>query len=32
MGRPNVVFERYPELKASDLYREAQESDQGTVL
>ncbi len=25
MGRLNVVFERYPELKASDLYREAQE-------
>lgn len=24
MGRLNVVFERYPELKASDLYREAQ--------
>ena len=25
MGRLNVVFERYPELKASDLYKEAQE-------
>ena len=25
MGRLNVVFERYPELKASELYREAQE-------
>ncbi len=25
MGRMNVVFERYPELKASDLYREAQQ-------
>ena len=25
MGRLNVVFKRYPELKASDLYREAQE-------
>ena len=25
MGKLNVVFERYPELKASDLYREAQE-------
>ena len=25
MGRLNVVFERYPELKASDLYREAQQ-------
>ena len=25
MGRLNVVFERYPELKASDLYRETQE-------
>ncbi len=24
MGRLNVVFERYPELKASDLYKEAQ--------
>ena len=24
MGRLNVVFERYPELKASDLYNEAQ--------
>ena len=24
-SRLNVVFERYPELKASDLYREAQE-------
>ena len=24
MGRLNVVFERYPELKASDLYAEAQ--------
>ncbi len=24
MGRLNVVFERYPELKASDLYLEAQ--------
>ena len=32
MGRLNVVFERYPELKASDLYREAQESDQGTLI
>lgn len=26
MGRLNVVFERYPELKASDLYAEAQRS------
>ena len=25
MGRLNVVFERYPELKASDLYLEAQQ-------
>lgn len=25
MGRLNVVFERYPELKASDLYKETQE-------
>ena len=25
MGRLNVVFERYPELKASDLYKEAQQ-------
>jgi LemA protein len=25
MGKLNVVFERYPELKASDLYREAQQ-------
>jgi len=25
MSRLNVVFERYPELKASDLYKEAQE-------
>ena len=25
MGRLNVVFERYPELKASELYKEAQE-------
>ena len=25
LGRLNVVFERYPELKASDLYKEAQE-------
>ena len=25
MGRLNVVFERYPDLKASDLYKEAQE-------
>ena len=25
MGKLNVVFERYPELKASDLYKEAQE-------
>ena len=25
MGKLNVVFERYPELKASDLYLEAQE-------
>jgi len=25
MGRLNVVFERYPELKANDLYKEAQE-------
>jgi len=25
MGRLNVVVERYPELKASDLYKEAQE-------
>ena len=25
MGRLKVVFERYPELKASDLYREAQQ-------
>ena len=25
MGRLNVVFERYPELKASDLYMEAQQ-------
>ena len=25
MGKLNVVFERYPELKASDLYIEAQE-------
>ena len=24
MGRLNVVFERYPELKAGDLYKEAQ--------
>ena len=24
MGRLNVVFERYPELKASELYKEAQ--------
>ena len=24
MGRLNVVFERYPELKASDIYKEAQ--------
>ena len=24
MGRLNVVFERYPELKASDLYKETQ--------
>ena len=24
MGRLNAVFERYPELKASDLYKEAQ--------
>ena len=25
MGRLNVVFERYPELKASDLYKESQQ-------
>ena len=25
MGRLNVVFERYPELKASDLYKDAQQ-------
>ena len=25
MGRLNVVFERYPDLKASELYKEAQE-------
>ena len=25
MGRLNVVFERYPELKASDLYKETQQ-------
>ncbi len=25
MGRLNVVFERYPDLKASDLYKEAQQ-------
>ena len=25
MGKLNVVFERYPELKASDLYNEAQQ-------
>ena len=25
MGKLNVVFERYPELKASDLYKETQE-------
>jgi LemA protein len=27
MGRLNVVFERYPELKASDLYKEAQQGE-----
>ena len=27
MGRLNVVFERYPELKASDLYKEAQKGE-----
>ena len=27
MSKLNVVFERYPELKASDLYKEAQEGD-----
>jgi LemA protein len=25
LGRLNVIFERYPELKASELYREAQQ-------
>lgn len=28
MGKLNVVFERYPELKASDLYAEAQRGQQ----